>query len=216
MSVKFSEFVQSKFFLRYLTIWFFFAMFGYLIAQKHIPVRQIALEFFGVHALLGSGGTDGWKPILSKLVLDSETPWLVEAGLFLYINHMKNIDGRHARNYGEICYAVRHSSNPKLQNNAECFPGDFARARLAIDTLNQMGFIEPVKFARDRYFSYQLNALGNKAFEAVREEWISEEDDRTAMLALMDIGYPGFRKQLLASRNWYGKHINIERQVPTN
>jgi len=218
MPVKLNEFLQSKFFLRYLTAWLIIGMFGYFIAAKHIPIRQIVLDFYGVKALLGSGGTEGWKPILSRIVIDADTPWLSEVGLFLQINNRKNMDGRLARNLGEICFAVRYSAGelpseePSRHNNF-CPPEDFARTRLAIDVLNDIGFLQTSLYVKAAYPSYELNALGTKAFEGVREAWLLEGDDKAKRLAFMDVQYPGLQTRLLSARDWYGDQMNSAQQT---
>lgn len=175
----------------------------YLVVAGYIPVREIALEGYGLKALLGNGAAEGWKPILSRIVLDSKVPWLTEAGLFLQVNSKENVGGRLARNLGEICYAVRTIQEGVTQNNDICPPEDFARTRYAVETLKNVGFIQISLYGKVSYESYELNALGLKAFEAVREKWLSEGDDKSRRLALMDIQYPGFKGRLMAAHDWF-------------
>jgi len=213
MSFKIAEWLQPKLFYRFLTIWIILGGTFYLIAEKHIPVREIVLEGFGMKALLGSGSNDGWKPILSRVVIDSDTPWLEEVGLFLQINQKQNVDGRLARNLGEICLAVRYSRNLWHPGNSFCPPEDFAKVRIAVDTLNDIGFRADSKYVNDKYQSYALNALGSKAFEAIRENWFSKGEEKLIQLALLDLEHPGLRTPLRKAHDWYHKNIDAERAV---
>ncbi|MEG3620114.1 hypothetical protein V5T82_16740 [Magnetovibrio sp. PR-2] len=210
MSLKLSDFFQPKLVYSFLKACVLIGMIGFLVATGHIPVREVALEVYGVKALLSGATQEKWKPILSRIVLEADTPWATEVGLFLQINNEQNIDGRLARNYGEICYAVRKALKPSPNQDVTCTPEDFARTRMAVETLKHWGFLEPHKYVAADYWSYRLNALGTNAFEAVRVKWLQEGNEKARIIALLDSEYPGLRRKLLEARDWYGAQIKAE------
>ncbi len=201
---RLSEFLQPKLVYRFLTACFLIGMIGFLIATGHIPVREVALEVYGVKALLNGATQEKWKPILSRIVLDADTLWVTEVGLFLQINNEQNIDGRQARNYGEICYAVRQALEPSPNQDVACPPEDFARTRMAVEALKHWGFLETHKYVVAEYWSYRLNALGTNAFEAVREKWLQVGNEKARIIALLDTEHSGLRRKLLEARDWHG------------
>lgn len=175
----------------------------YLIGKGKIPIRELALEGLGVRAFFSGGVAEKWKPLLAKVVREADSAWLEDVGVFLLVNKDNNIDGRLGRNLGEICQAVRYAREPSRQDGNECPPEDFALVRQAITALGDVGFRHDILYVNSKATSYALNALGQKAFEQVRDDWLGKGAEFRQRIGRYDIQYPGLKDRLIKSREWY-------------
>lgn len=184
-----------------------------LLVSGSIPKKLITIEWRerSLKALFSDGPTNEWKPLLAKVIKEAESDWIEETGLFLHINRQFNLDGRFARNVGEICAAVVQSPGSAVPSSAPCPPNAFAKTQFALEYLRSVGFLQTTRYAGDQVQSFGLNALGHKAFEQIREDWIATGAVKQSRLAELDLGFPGLQAPILAARDWYrSKQINSQ------
>lgn len=181
----------------------------FLISAGH--VREVLLSWSGGHAVLGKGGSEDWKNLVAEIVNKSEVPLTIEVGLFLHINDMKNIEGQTARNIAEICAAISYAHSEGRNSSGSCLNADFSRVKMALLELKGFGFLESVQFVRVPYVSYQLNTLGNQAFDKVRSKAAAERAD---FLTFLDFDHAGLRGPVLRARAAYAEALANDKAGP--
>jgi len=175
-----------------------------LIGNGHIPVKEIIIDGSNVSALLGKGDDKGWKKLLATAVKEAKGEWTEDVGMFLYVNRSHNLDGRLARNVGEICLAVRYARGLYDKSDGpECAPSEFAQTQLALDELKDIRFRADSYYVKARYKSYSLTTLGEQAFEEIRKQWLLAGGEKAKKLGLLDLGFPGLKPFIRNAHKWF-------------
>ncbi|MBF0246941.1 MAG: hypothetical protein HQL36_02550 [Alphaproteobacteria bacterium] len=176
---------------------------SFLVHAGHLSLERLVVGENGVSVLFGEGSAKNLKKQLADVIQKEASGKVTkEVGLFLHINQRQYIDGRTARNIGEICFALRFSKKPSPNLEIECPPEDYAQIQFSLHELKRLNFRQDVRYARSSHESYELNTLGQQAFEGLWERLLLEDDEWVKSLAYMDLSYPGLGSKIEMARNW--------------
>ena len=175
-----------------------------LIFSGALPIEKIIVDNQGVTALFGKGENEAWKKKLAASLKQSVGENTLDVGMFLYLNQKVYIDGRDARNIGEICVAIQNAALGSTDNIQEkCPPESFANIRFSLEELNDYGLVTEVRYANSKGTSYRLNALGQQAFSGLRQEWVESGTNSAIKLTHLDLSYSDMRDLMVNGRQWY-------------
>lgn len=181
-----------------------------LILTGRVTLEQIKIgRDEGVLSIISGSNEEKYQDFLAAALRSEDYPFIEEVGIFLLINGTANVDGRKARNIGEICIALLYAQHK--QSEVGCPPATFATIRSAIQRLETLKYLSFVTYFKDRFLSYELNALGELALSSVRRRWSAQGGHTAEKLGRLDLSYPGLLPNLIMARREYADAINRER-----